>query len=113
MFHQPNAGAYNTTNSLLGDLVNATLTKYSAVSNLPIKNMTQHEIGVAMTNRMAYNASGVTATWYPGSKITVTNVKAATIPVTGITYGTPETYGGQSISHINMTANQTISFPAP
>jgi hypothetical protein len=114
MFHQPNTGAYNNTNSLLGDLINATLTKYSAVSNLPIKNMTEHEIGVAMTNRMAYNASGVTATWYPGSKITVTTIKAATIPVTGIKYGgNTETYGGQSISHINMSANQTISFAAP
>jgi hypothetical protein len=114
MFHQPNAGTYDGTHSLLGDLIDATLAKYSAAYNLPILNLTQHEVGIRIANRMAYNASGVTATYNPGAKtITLKTVKAATIPVTGVTYGTAETYGGQKISQVTMTANQTLTISTP
>jgi hypothetical protein len=112
MFHQPNLGTYDGVHSLLGDLVEATLTKYSAMYTLPILNLTQHDIGVRMANRMAYNTAGVTATLYPGEQITLTSGAAAVIPLTGITYGdNSTTYGGQTISYLTMNANQTISMP--
>ncbi|HEX2913331.1 MAG TPA: hypothetical protein VH186_21185 [Chloroflexia bacterium] len=115
MFHQPNAGTYDGTHSLLGDLTEATLTKYTKMYNLPIQNLTMHQIGIKMANRMAYNASGIKGTYYPGQKIVLTTTKAAQIPLTGISYGSnTEVYGGQSISYLNMSAGQTITItPAP
>jgi hypothetical protein len=37
----------------------------------------------------------------------------AIIPVTGLTSTGSEVYGGQNISHINMTPGQSITFPLP
>lgn len=113
MFHQPNTGTYDSTHSLLGDLLDATLKKYTAMYNLPVQNLTEHEIGLRMTARMSYNNSGVNATLYPGSKIVLKTVNGATIPVTGLKYTGYETYGGQTISHIAMNANQTITVTLP
>ncbi|MEI7769440.1 MAG: hypothetical protein WCI67_05600 [Chloroflexales bacterium] len=112
MFHQSNIGTYDGSHSLLGDLIEATLAKYSALYTLPIMNLTQHEVGVRMANRMAHNASGVVATLYPGSRIVLTSVNPAVILVTGVTYGDSyEIYGGQPISSIPTSANQALSVP--
>lgn len=114
MFHQANLGSYSGANSLLGDLINATLAKYSAVYNLPIVSLSQHDIGVKMANRMAYNGSGVRASLIPCQSITLTTNQPALIPMTGITYGSnTEVYGGQKISYIQLGANQTLTLPAP
>ena len=114
MFHQANVYAYDGTNSLLGDLIEATIAKYSAMYNVPILGRSQHDIGLLMAQRMAYDASGVTATLVPCQTITVKTVKAAKIPVTGITYGaSTEVYGGQPISYISLPANGSVTVPAP
>ena len=56
-----------------------------------------------MAARMAYNASGVTGRLLLGTtnSIALKTVKAVKVPVTGISYGTTETYGGQPISTIS------------
>lgn len=116
MFHQANMRAYDGTNSLLGDLIKTTLQKYAQVYNVPVTFITQRDIGAKMAERMAYNASGVTATLIPCQSITLRAVNAARVPLTGITYGAPadnEVYGGQNIAYINMTPGQTLTLPAP
>lgn len=116
MFHQANMRAYDGTNSLLGDLINRTLQKYSQVYVLPIRFLTQHDIGLQMTQRMAYNASGVTATLIPCQSITLRTTKQARIPITGIAYGTTanrEVYGGQNISYVTLNANTPLVLPVP
>lgn len=116
MFHQANLRAYNGANSLLGDLIEATLAKYTRMYNLPITFITQHNIGIKMAERMAYNASGVTATLMPCQSITLRTARPARIPVTGVVYGTAanrEVYGGQNISYVTLTANQTLTLTAP
>jgi hypothetical protein len=112
MFHQPNARAYNGSQSLLGDLIDATLTKYNQrYSNLPVRNLSERDVGINMGNRMAYNVSGVHASIL-GCSLTMTTTNAAVIPVTGIAYGpNREVYGGQNFSYIQLGANQTISLP--
>ena len=114
MFHQPNTRAYNGNQTLLGDLIDATLAKYNRYfSNLPVRNLSEHEVGINMANRMAYNTSGVRATILPCSVITLTATSPALIPVTGIAYGSnTEVYGGQNISYIQLNANQTLVLPA-
>jgi len=114
MFHQPNLRAYDGSHTLLGDLINTTLAKYNRVYNLPLRSPSQHQIGILMARRMAYNTSGVRATLIPGQSITLTTSNAAVIPLTGVAYGNNrETYGGQTISYIKLSANQTLSVPAP
>ena len=41
------------------------------VSKLPIQFITQHNIGVKMADRMAYNSAGVTATVIPCTSLTL------------------------------------------
>ncbi len=114
MFHQANAGAYDGVHSLLSDLTDATLAKYNAMYNLPIRNQTQREVGIRMAERMAYNASGVRATLVVGKGVILSTTKGATIPVTGISFGTnKERYGGQTISYVAMGAGQVQVLPYP
>ncbi|MFN8485468.1 MAG: hypothetical protein U0768_20700 [Anaerolineae bacterium] len=119
MFHQPNSAAYSGSKSLLSDLVDATLTKYNAMCKLPIRNLAQHNLGIQMANRMAYNASGVQGTLVTGTTVfgatqytvQLKATNAATIPLTGISYGAnKETYGGQTISYANVTPGATLTF---
>lgn len=116
MFHQSNLRAYNNANSLLGDLVNATLAKYNSMYKLPIRSPGQHDTGVLMAARMAYNASGVSGRILLGASnsIALKTVKAVKAPLTGINYGTAkEVYGGQTISTISLGANGALTIPAP
>jgi hypothetical protein len=119
MFHQTNTVAYDGVHSLMSDLIGATLAKYNSMVNLPIVNLSQHDLGLQMAQRMAYNNSGVKAsmTCTGGAttgSMTITTVQPATIPVTGVAYGTNsqnETYGGQAISYIQLAANQSVTLP--
>jgi hypothetical protein len=116
MFHQPNLRAYNGTNSLLGDLVGLTLSKYNRMYKLPIRSPGQHDTGVLMAARMAYNDSGVGGRILLGAtnSISLTTVKPVNVPLTGINFGTSrESYGGQTISTISLGANGALTIPAP
>ncbi|MEI7643549.1 MAG: hypothetical protein WCJ55_04480 [Chloroflexales bacterium] len=118
MFHQPNVVQYAPGKTLMGDLINATLLKYNNMMSLPIQTPGLHGLGLKMSNRMAYNASGVTAQMIPcgtlGARpsIILTTVKPALIPLTGVAYGNnKEVYGGQNISYVNLAANQSVTIP--
>ena len=120
MFHQTNLRAYppDGARSLLGDLINATLAKYNALYGLPIRSPRQHDIGVLMSRRMAYNNSGIGGRIvFSGGNNTITlrAANSASAPLTGIRYGgTFESYGGQVISTISLKANVSVAnIPAP
>jgi len=132
MFHQPDlhfsintAPGMPSTNTM--HLFSATpITKLSActkqVYNLPVLSPTLDQLGQAMQSRNAFNLSNVTASIIgvggPNPTISVTmpasaSVSAAVIPITGLNSSGAEIYGGQFISHISMTAGQTITLPLP
>ena len=113
MFHQPNLRAYDGTHSLLGDLTDATITKYSNLVTLPILSPTEDAIGAKMANRAQYNAAGVSASFIPHQRIMITAQQAATVPVTGLPSAQAENYGGQSISYIDVAAGETVIMPLP
>jgi hypothetical protein len=114
MFHQANTRAYDGTHSLLGDLMNATLAKYSSLVNLPILGLSQHDIGLRMTDRMNYNASGIKASMVPCKTITLSTTKSSVIPITGLAYGTrQESYGGQTTSFIQINSTRPVTIAAP
>src|SRR5262249_23188935 len=81
--------------------------------------LTLDQLGQSMKNRNAYNLSMVKAsiTGAPGSQtISITmpataTVSSAIVPVTGLYSMGAEAYGGQYISHIQMSAGQTITLP--
>lgn len=117
MFHQANLRAYNGSNSLLGDLIDRTLAKYNAIFSLLIKSPSQHQIGVYMRSRMAYNEAGVQGKLVldpAGNKIFLISNKAANVPLTGIVAGDKvETYGGQNISVLRVSSTGlSVSGPA-
>jgi Bacterial Ig-like domain (group 2)/Abnormal spindle-like microcephaly-assoc'd, ASPM-SPD-2-Hydin len=116
------AGQTSHVSSLLTDTYDLTFSKYEALYKLPVLTPTLDQLGVLMQNRNSFNLSGVTGTIVgagtSSATITLTmsstaTVPTAVIPVTGLTSTGSEIYGGQNISHINMTPGQTISFPAP
>jgi hypothetical protein len=111
MFHQPNLRAYDGVHTLIGDLLDLTLRKYSQYYNLPVQFPQMDGVGQRVAQRMQYNASGVTATIVPGVSITLTAKQAARVPVTGLRSAGAENYGGQSISYVNLAAGQTVTLP--
>src|SRR5262249_7263754 len=104
---------YDGEHSLLGDLVDATFTKYNALMNLPVLSLSQTTIGNKMAARAQYNAAGVTATLIPHQRIMITAAQATTVPVTGLPSDDAENYGGQPISYVNVEAGQTVTVTLP
>ncbi len=111
MFHQANLHAYDGVHTLLGDLLDLTLQKYTLYYNLPIVNATMDELGARIARRMQYNSAGVTASFVPGVSITITAQQAAVVPVTGLDTEGAECYGGQHISSIHLNTGQSITLP--
>jgi hypothetical protein len=114
MFHSSNWRAYDGVHSVLGDLFTAVFAKYKALYNIPVQSPSMHALGLSVAQWMTYKNSGATAVLNPCSSIQVTSPKAATIPITGVTYGTgSEVYGGQTTSYVPVTANATVTVPLP
>lgn len=120
MFHQPNMCAYDGTRSLLGDLIDTTMAKYSAISVLPPQSRQLRQIGNLMDQRMQLasalaplTGTALTAKIIPGttsSSIVLTNptLSAVTIPITGVNWvsaASRETLGGQTTSKIVVNPN--------
>ena len=112
MFHQANLRAYDGVRSLLSDLIDATLAKYNRWVNLPIRSEPLHQLGARMAARMTYDASGVQAVLTPCTSLTLSVANSANVPVTGVSFGSvTETYGGQTISHIPVAPNASVTIP--
>ena len=111
MFHQANLGRYNGDRFLLADLLDAMFAKYLAVYKLPVLSMSQGEVRQVMSDRMAYDSSGAEGTLVPCQSLTVTVQAAAAVPITGLTAGTTETYGGQPISRVQVSPGSPVTIP--
>jgi hypothetical protein len=111
MFHQPNMRAYDGTHSLLGDLLDATFTKYARLMNFPVVSPTMNDLGAFFANRMAFNQANVSATIIPGVSITLTAGAETTIPVTGLAAAGGEVYAGTPIAHLHLKAGQSVTLP--
>lgn len=111
MFHQANLGGYDGARTLLGDLLGATFDKYASVYNLPVRNVTEKQAGQLMKQRMGYDASGVEGTLVPCQSITLSVTQSAVVPLTGVATGASETYGGQAISSVPVSAGTPQTIP--
>ncbi len=123
MFHQNNLHNYDGQgHSLISDTYDQTFSKYERLFQRGVVSLTLDQLGQNMKNRNAYNLSMATAslTGAPGSNQTISitvpataPVPSAIIPVTGLYSNGAEAYGGQYISHIQLTSGQTISLAVP
>jgi hypothetical protein len=110
MFHQANLRAYDGVHTLLGDLLDRTLQKYSRVFNLPVRSLSMAGLGEWTDNRMRYDAAGVRASIAPAQgTITITATQPAVVAVTGLCGASAEAYGGQCIRHVSLAAGQTVA----
>jgi hypothetical protein len=121
MFHQNNLHNYDGQgHSLLSDTYDQAFSKYERLFNRGLVSLTLDQLGQGMKNRNAYNLSTATAsiTGAPGSNQTISitvpataTVASAIIPVTGLYSAGAEAYGGQYISHVQVSSGQTITLP--
>jgi hypothetical protein len=109
MFHQANLRDLGGGQSLLTTFLDGVLTKYAARATFPIVSPTMDELAVKVKARMAFDASGVTATIQPGGMVTVQVTHAATIPITGLCTPGAEAYAGQQISYLSLGEGQSIT----
>jgi hypothetical protein len=122
MFHQPNVRAYDGRHSLLGDLLDRTLSKYSGLVNAPISSPTMNVLGQKQSDKEHYDAAiaagTITASTVPGHSITLKNTGTASVrvPVTGLNpsfwYGyiySIETYASQKITYVSVSPGQTLT----
>lgn len=116
MFHQSNMCAYNNgTRSLLGDLIDATIAKYSPIFTLPPQSRQLRQIGNLMADRLRIDAAFAPPSGAPlsakivlgatSSSIVLLNPtpNAVTVPITGVNWtgaATRESYGGQTTSKV-------------
>jgi hypothetical protein len=111
MFHQANLRAYDGVHTLLGDLLDRLITKFTRICVLPIRSPNQVDLGKSMGNRMQYLAAGVRATVAPeAGTITLSATRPATVPVTGLCGGTSEVYGGQCIRQVLIGGGTSVTF---
>jgi hypothetical protein len=121
MFHQNNLHNYDGQgHSLLSDTYDQAFSKYERLFNRGVVSLTLDQLGQGMKNRNAYNLSTATAsiTGAPGSNQTISltvpataTVPSAIIPVTGLYSAGAEAYGGQYISHVQVSSGQTVTLP--
>jgi len=122
MFHQPNLHDYDGQgHSLISDTYDQTFSKYERLFQRGVVSLTLDQLGQNMKNRHAYNLSMATASLTgTGSNQTINitvpataAVPSAIIPVTGLYSSGAEAYGGQYISHVQLSSGQTISLAVP
>jgi hypothetical protein len=111
MFHQTNLKAYDGTHTLMTDLIDRVIAKYSALRVLPIVSLPMDEMGARLQDRAARDAAGVTATIRPGKSITIGAAQAVRVPVTGAVGPNPETYGAVTISRVSLAAGDQVTLP--
>src|SRR6266576_1388533 len=121
MFHQNNLHDYDGQgHSLLSDAYDQAFNKYERLYKLPVVSPTLDQLGQNMQNRNAYNLSTATASFTSasGSNLTISitvpataSVASAIIPITGLYSAGAEPYGGQYISHVQVSRGQTITLP--
>ena len=109
-FHISNINAYDGTHSMFSDLFDSVFAQYQSIFNLPIKSLTEAQIGGMLISRNAYNNSGIAGIYTPGVSVALTTTNAATIPITGACSQTAcPTYGGQIQDAVQMSSGGKVT----
>jgi hypothetical protein len=107
-FHISDMWAYDGTHSLYSDLMDATITKYKAIFNLPVATVSMQDMRPLRQNRASYNSSGVTG----GTPSTGTVTLSAPAPTGGISVALSSNNSSVTVPvSVSVTAgNATATF---
>jgi hypothetical protein len=111
MSHQANLRAYDGTHSLLGDLLDATLTKLEARLRVPVGTPPMHALGQRFARRANYDTAGVRATLFRGQALVIDVGRSVTVPVTGVRAADGESYGGDVIGLVDAVPGTSTCVP--
>jgi hypothetical protein len=110
MFHQANLRAYDGQHSLLTDLLDAVLTKYTALSRVPVRSLMLHDLGAELMARREWSRADVRATLDSRGALTVVSPVAVTVPVTGVSDGArTEVYGTERITYVDLEPDVPVT----
>lgn len=115
-FHQGNLREFETGKNLMFDWANALMTKYATYYTMPLRSLPWSgpgSIAEYVENRTAHFASrdGVRLVYDRSSNTaTLTADTNAKVFLTGAQVGTWESYGGDNVSNIQLSAGQSITF---
>ncbi|HEX7837294.1 MAG TPA: hypothetical protein VF469_07515 [Kofleriaceae bacterium] len=112
MFHQPNLGGEviaGTRHTLFGDWIEAAAARFTALVNVPILTLTQHDLAGAMAARAALDACGAAATYVeagPARTLELRSSGTCVVPITGLSSsaGAVEVYAGVPTTGVAMAA---------
>jgi hypothetical protein len=112
MFHEANLRFYQSGRSVFTDVMDEVFAQYSALVTVPITSPTMDSSAALMRARMTYNDAlrngNLSATVVPGKSLTLSSSKTVTVPLTGFVVTskgvTKESYAGQSITYVKVTA---------
>lgn len=111
MFHQANLRAYDGEHTLLTDLLQTTLRKYSALLRLPVLSPPMEKLGERVKRRTAYDGAGVMASAVPGERVRLLSRRAAEAPVTGLDTPGAEVYGGEPTTYVGLRPGEPVVLP--
>ena len=115
-FHDLNIRAYDGVHSLLSDLLDMTLQKYSSLVSVPVVSVPLDGIAARMSDRMQIDAvrastAASVVTSSSGSVLVVTFSGAGTVPITGVSSPGAEIYAGQPITRVGVTGPGSATYP--
>ncbi|HXJ21261.1 MAG TPA: polysaccharide deacetylase family protein [Polyangia bacterium] len=110
MFHQANTRDNGGGHSILSDLLDATLDKYTALMTVPVYSPTMDQLGQRVAARNSYDTAGASATVASDGRVTVHVANnAATVPITGLCTATAESYAGDQITYVDVTPGNDVT----
>ncbi len=118
MFHQANLRVYDRENTLLTDLLEATLAAYERIFTLPLESLPLEELGRRMAERAAFDSAGVRAfvtrsaagRW---QTLALQAKQACVVPVTGLRHESAEYHGSRPIAHIPLEPGESTLYEVP
>ena len=113
MFHQANMSRYKDDRTLITDLLDKVLTRFESMSRLPVLSVEQTRLGQLLVERLGYSKAEVTATLWPGERVTISAQKGAVVPITGVCEERCETYGPFRMTSIAVTEGAVRELRAP
>ena len=113
MFHQANLWRYREDRTLLTDLLGSVLTKFEAMSRLPVMSVEQTRLLQLLTERMAYWKADVTATVWPDDRVTLSAKMGTVVPITGVCEERCEMYGPFQMASVAVSEGAVRELRVP
>jgi len=109
MFHQGNLNRYAAGGSLMTDLLDVAIRKFSARVTLPVESRTQSEIGAILRARLEASEAKIRAVWRRGEGVTLEAESDAEVWVTGACGEDCEEYAGDKQGKARLKAGEPVT----